>query len=149
LSNIASVHIVHTGLQLGRTTRRPLWPQPSAMWRPLTSASPATSRTLPARHLRVRYGSHSINRLVNGHTVFSPRYDTDVLCCSMYFLCCYMYFCVVLCIFCVVLCIFCVVICTFVLLSVLFCVCICVLYYCHRVAIQWQLNISHHIIILY
>ena len=25
-------------------------------------------------------------------------------------------------------------------------VCICVLYYCHRVAIQFQLNISYHII---
>jgi hypothetical protein len=28
--------------------------------------------------------------------------------------------------------------------SVLF-VCVCVLYYCHRVATQLQLNISHHI----
>jgi len=44
-----------------------------------------------------------------------------------------MYFCVVLCIVC------------FVTFSVLF-VCICVLYYCHRVATQVQLNISYHII---
>jgi hypothetical protein len=44
-----------------------------------------------------------------------------------------MYFCVVLCIVC------------FVPFSVLF-VCICVLHYCHRVAIQLQLNISYHII---
>jgi len=53
-------------------------------------------------------------------------------------------FCVVLCIFCVVLCIFCVVLCIvcFVSFSVLF-VCICVLYYCHRVATQFQLNISY------
>ena len=43
-----------------------------------------------------------------------------------------MYFCVVLCIVC------------FVSFSVLF-VCKCVLYYCHRVATQLQLNISHHI----
>jgi hypothetical protein len=42
--------------------------------------------------------------------------------------------------FCVVLCIVC-----FVSFSVLF-VCICVLYYCHRVATQLQLNISYHII---
>jgi hypothetical protein len=48
-------------------------------------------------------------------------------------------FCVVLCIFCVVLCIDC-----FVTFSVLF-VCTCVLYYCHRVATQLQLNISYHI----
>jgi hypothetical protein len=41
-----------------------------------------------------------------------------------------MYFCVVLCIVC------------FVSFSVLF-VCICVLYYCHRVATQLQLNISY------
>ena len=41
--------------------------------------------------------------------------------------------------FCVVLCIVC-----FVSFSVLF-VCICVLYYCHRVATQLQLNISYHI----
>ena len=41
--------------------------------------------------------------------------------------------------FCVV-CIVC-----FVSFSVLF-VCICVLYYCHRVATQFQLNISYHII---
>jgi hypothetical protein len=40
----------------------------------------------------------------------------------------------------VVLCIVC-----FVSFSVLF-VCICVLYYCHRVATQLQLNISYHII---
>jgi len=61
------------------------------------------------------------------------------LCCSMYFLCCSMYFRVVLCIFYVVLCIF-------VLFCVLF-VCICVLYYCHRVATQLQLTkyiISYH-----
>jgi hypothetical protein len=36
----------------------------------------------------------------------------------------------------------------FVSFSVMF-VCICVLYYCHRVATQLQLNISYHIIILY
>ena len=41
--------------------------------------------------------------------------------------------------FCVVLCIVC-----FMSFSVLF-VCICVLYYCHRVATQLQLNISYHI----
>jgi hypothetical protein len=28
-----------------------------------------------------------------------------------------------------------------------FFVCICVLYYCHRVATQWQLNISYHILL--
>ena len=55
------------------------------------------------------------------------------LCCSMYFLCCSTYFCVVLCK-------------VFVSFSVLF-VCICVLNYCHRVATQWQLRISYHIII--
>jgi hypothetical protein len=44
--------------------------------------------------------------------------------------------------FCVVLCIVC-----FVSFSVLF-VCICVLYYCHRVATQLQLNISYHISII-
>jgi len=44
-----------------------------------------------------------------------------------------MYFCAVLDIVC------------FVSFSVLF-VCICVLYYCHRVATQLQLNISYHII---
>jgi len=66
------------------------------------------------------------------------------LCCSMYFLCCSMYVCVALCIFVlfyvcfVVLCIVC-----FVSFSVLF-VCICVLYYCHRMATQLQLNISYH-----
>ena len=49
---------------------------------------------------------------------------------SSKFLCCSMYFCVVLCIVC------------FVSFSVLF-VCICVLYYCHRVATQLQLNIYH------
>ena len=102
--------------------------QPSAVWRrPLTCASPATSRTLPARHLGVRYGSHSINRLVNGHTVFSPRYDTDFLCCSMYFLCCSMNFCVVLCIFCVVLCIFYVVLCIFCCSMYFLC---CYMYFC-------------------
>jgi hypothetical protein len=42
--------------------------------------------------------------------------------------------------FCVVLCIIC-----FVTFPVLF-VCICVQYYCHRVATQLQLNISYHII---
>jgi hypothetical protein len=47
----------------------------------------------------------------------------------MSFLCCSMYFYVVLCIVC------------FVTFSVLF-ACICVLYYCHRVATQLQLNIS-------
>jgi hypothetical protein len=53
---------------------------------------------------------------------------------SSYFLFCSMYFCVV--------CIVC-----FVSFSVLF-VCICVLYYCHRVATQLQLtNISNHIIL--
>jgi len=41
--------------------------------------------------------------------------------------------------FCVVVCIVC-----FVSFSVFF-VCICVLYYCHRVATQLQLNISYHI----
>jgi hypothetical protein len=50
---------------------------------------------------------------------------------SSYFLCCFMYFCVVLCIVC------------FVSFSVFF-VCICVLYYCHRVATQLQLNMSYH-----
>jgi hypothetical protein len=40
--------------------------------------------------------------------------------------------------FCVVICIVC-----FVSLSVLF-ACICVLYYCHRVATEYQLNISYH-----
>jgi len=49
-----------------------------------------------------------------------------------------MLFCI-FCIFCVVLCIVC-----FVSFSVLF-VCVCVLYYCHRVATQFQLNISYHI----
>jgi hypothetical protein len=44
--------------------------------------------------------------------------------------CCSMYFCVVLCIVC------------FVTFPVFF-VCICVLYYCHRVATQLQLNISY------
>jgi hypothetical protein len=44
-----------------------------------------------------------------------------------------MYFCVVLSIVC------------FVSFPVLF-VCLCVLYYCHRVATQLQLNISYHII---
>jgi hypothetical protein len=52
------------------------------------------------------------------------------------FLCFSMY-----CLFCVVVCIVC-----YVSFSVLF-VCICVLYYCHRVATQLQLtNISYHII---
>ena len=55
-----------------------------------------------------------------------------VFLCSMYFLCCSMHFCVVLCIVC------------FVSFSVLF-GCMCVLYDCHRVANQLQLNISHHI----
>ena len=41
-------------------------------------------------------------------------------------------------------CLFCVVILCFVLFYVLF-VCKCVLYYCHRVATQLQLNISYHI----
>jgi len=65
------------------------------------------------------------------------------------FLCCSMYFCVVLCIFVlfyVFLCCsmyFCIVLCIFVLFYVLF-VCKCVLYYCHRVATQLQLNISYH-----
>jgi len=53
---------------------------------------------------------------------------------SSYSLCCSMYFCVVLCIVC------------FLRFSVLF-VCICVLYYCHRVATQLQLNISYHIFV--
>ena len=52
---------------------------------------------------------------------------------SSKFLCCSMYFCVVLCIVC------------FVSFSVLF-VCICVLYDCHRVATQLQLNISYYVI---
>ena len=51
--------------------------------------------------------------------------------CPMYFLCCSMYFCVILCIV------------GFVSLSVLF-LCVCVLYCCHRVATQLQLNISYH-----
>jgi len=55
-----------------------------------------------------------------------------IYCVVLSILCCSMYFCVVLCIVC------------FVSFSVLF-VCICVLYYCHRVATQLQLNISHHI----
>jgi hypothetical protein len=50
--------------------------------------------------------------------------------CSMHFLCFSMYFCAVLCIVC------------FMSFSVLF-VCICVLYYCQREAIQLQLNISY------
>ena len=50
------------------------------------------------------------------------------MCFSIYFLCCSMCFCVVLYIAC------------FMSFSVLF-VCICVLYYCHRVATQLQLNI--------
>ena len=71
------------------------------------------------------------------------------LCCSLYFsffLCCSIYFCVILCIFELfyVFFVFCVVLCIFVLFYVLF-VCICVLYYCHRVATQLQLNISYHI----
>jgi hypothetical protein len=53
-------------------------------------------------------------------------------CRSMYFLCCDMYFIVVLCIV------------RFVSFSVLN-VCICVLYYCHRLATKLQLNISYHI----
>jgi hypothetical protein len=52
----------------------------------------------------------------------------------MYFLCS-TYFCVILCIVC------------FVTFPVLF-VCICVLYYCQRVATQLQLNISYRIITL-
>jgi len=47
-----------------------------------------------------------------------------------------MYFFVILCIVC------------FVSFSVLF-VCICVLYYCHRLATQLQLNISYHIVYYY
>jgi len=43
--------------------------------------------------------------------------------------------------FCIVVCIVC-----FVSFSVLF-VCICVLYYCHRVATKLQLNISYHIFV--
>jgi hypothetical protein len=70
-----------------------------------------------------------------------------VLCIFMLF---YVFFCVVLCIFVlfyVCLCCsvyFCVVLCivSFVTYSVLF-VCVCVLYYCHRVATQLQLNISY------
>jgi len=54
------------------------------------------------------------------------------------FLCCSMYFCFVLCIF-VLFYVW------FVLCRSLYCVCICVLYYCHRVATQLQLNISYHI----
>ena len=86
------------------------------------------------------------------------------LCCSTYFLCCSMYcscsstyFCVVLCIVCVVLRIFVLFYVLFVLFYVFFVVlCIvcfvsfsvlfvykCVLYYCHRVATQLQLNIYH------
>jgi hypothetical protein len=80
------------------------------------------------------------------------------------FLCCFMYCLFVLCIFllffflfffslyfCVVLCIVCFVLCIFVLLYIVcfvsFCllfVCICVLYYCHGMANQLQLNISYH-----
>jgi hypothetical protein len=41
---------------------------------------------------------------------------------------------------------FCVVLCIFVLCRSLYCLCICVLYYCHRVATQLQLNIPYHII---
>jgi hypothetical protein len=62
-----------------------------------------------------------------GHGPHSSKF----LCCSIYFLCS-VCFCVVLCIVC------------FVSFSVLF-VCICVLYDCHRVATQLQLNISYHI----
>jgi len=64
-----------------------------------------------------------------GHGPHSSKF----LYCSIYFLCCSMYFCVVLCIVC------------FVSFSVLL-VCICVLYDCHRVATQLQLNTLYHII---
>jgi hypothetical protein len=50
----------------------------------------------------------------------------------------YVFFCVFL-VFFVVLCIVC-----FVSFSALF-VCICVLYFCHRVATQLQLNMSYHV----
>ena len=56
----------------------------------------------------------------------------SIFCVVLLFLCCSMYFCVVLCIVC------------FVSFCVLF-MCICVLYYTHRVATQLQLNISYHI----
>jgi len=59
-------------------------------------------------------------------------HSSKFLCCSMYFLRS-MYFCVVLCIVC------------FVPFSVLF-VCIYVLYDCHRVATQLQINTSYNII---
>jgi len=62
-----------------------------------------------------------------GHGPHSSKF----LCCSIHFLCCSMYFCVVLRIV------------GFVSFSVLF-VCVCVLYDCHRVATQLQLNISYH-----
>jgi hypothetical protein len=51
--------------------------------------------------------------------------------------------CVVLCIFCVVLCIY-VFYVLFVFWRSLYCLCICVLNNCHRVATQLQLNISYH-----
>ena len=62
-----------------------------------------------------------------GHVPHSSLF----LCCSIYVLCCSMYFCVALCTVC------------FVSFSVLF-VYICVLNNCHRVATQFQLNISYH-----
>jgi hypothetical protein len=65
-------------------------------------------------------------------TGHGPHFS-QFLCCSLYYLCCSMYFCVVLRIVC------------FVSFPVLL-VCICVPYYCHRVATQLQLNISYHII---
>jgi hypothetical protein len=66
-------------------------------------------------------------------------HSSKLLCCSMYFLFLYVFlYCFIN--FCAVLCIVC-----FVSFSVLF-VCICVLYYCHRVATQLQLNIPFRII---
>jgi hypothetical protein len=73
-------------------------------------------------------------RLKPAKTGHGPH-SSKCLCCFMY-LFCYIYFCVILCIVC------------FVSFSVLF-VCICVLYDCHRVVTQLQLNISYHISRIY
>jgi len=69
-------------------------------------------------------------RLKPAKTGHGPH-SSKCLCCFMY-LFCSIYFCVILCIVC------------FVSFSVLF-VCICVLFDCHRVVTQLQLNISYHI----
>jgi hypothetical protein len=61
---------------------------------------------------------------------------------SSKFLCCSMYFCVVLCIF-VLLCIL------FVFCRSLYCLCLCVLYYCHRVGTQLQLTYIIYYLLLH